>query len=91
MAVLVNSGESYPGDRLQKALQELVVLMEQNKSFDTAAKALPAILGFAGENGIDPDWTIRNVAGTNLSWVLIYLDGLEANLKMIKASTGSIL
>jgi hypothetical protein len=91
MAVLVNSGESYPGDRLQKALQELVALMEQNKSYVAAAKALPSILGFAGENGIDPDWTIRNVAGTNLSWVLIYLDGLEANLKMIKASTPLVL
>jgi hypothetical protein len=91
MAVLVNSGESYPGDRLQKALQELVALMEQSKGYQATAKALPSILGFAAENGTDPDWTIRNVAGTNLSWVLIYLDGLEANLKMIKASTGSVL
>jgi hypothetical protein len=87
MAVLANSGESYPGDRLQKALQELISLMEQSKGYQAAAKALPSILGFAAANGTEPDWTIRNVAGTNLSWVLIYLDGLEANLKMIKAST----
>jgi hypothetical protein len=89
MAVLKNSGESYPGDRLQKALQELVALMEQSKGYQAAAKALPSILGFAAGNGTYPDWTIRNVAGTNLSWVLIYLDGLEANLKMVKASTPS--
>jgi hypothetical protein len=86
MAVLANSGESYPGDRLQKALQELVALMEQSKGYQATARALPSILGFAAENGTDPDWTIRNVAGTNLAWVLIYLDGLEANLKMIKTA-----
>jgi hypothetical protein len=91
MSVLVNSGESYPGDRLQKALQELVALMEQSKGYQATGKALPAILRFAAENGTDPDWTIRNVAGTNLSWVLIYLDGLEANLKMIKVSAKSVL
>jgi hypothetical protein len=91
MAVLANSGESYPGDRLQQALKELMALMEQSKGYQATVKALPSILGFAAENGTDPDWTIRNVAGTNLAWVLIYLDGLEANLKMIKASTGSLL
>jgi hypothetical protein len=90
MAVLVKSGESYPGDRLQKALQELVTLMEQSKGYQATAKALPSILGFAAANGTYPDWTIRNVAGTSLSWVLIYLDGLKANLKMIKISTVSL-
>jgi len=91
MVILAGNGESYPGDKLQAALKELVGQMEQSKRYEATAKALPSILGFAGENGIDPDWTIRNVAGTNLSWVLIYLDGLEANLKMIKASAVSVL
>jgi hypothetical protein len=87
MVILAGNGESYPGDKLQAALQELVGKMEQSKGYEATAKALPSILGFAGENGIDPDWTHRNVAATNLSWILIYLDGLEANLKMIQAST----
>ncbi|MGA1977348.1 MAG: hypothetical protein ABSG89_05760 [Bacteroidales bacterium] len=86
MQILTSDGESYPGDRLQQALKELVTLMQQTKDWDATARALPSILGFAGENSADPDWTIRNVAQTNLSWVLIYLDGLEASLKMIKAS-----
>jgi hypothetical protein len=91
MVILAGSGESDPGDKLQAALKELLAQMEQSKGYEAAAKALPSILGFASKNGTDPDWTIRNVSTTNLSWILIYLDGLEADLKMIKASTGSLL
>jgi hypothetical protein len=91
MAVLAESGESEPGDRLQNTLKELFALMEQSKGYEATAKALPAILGLAEEIGMEPDWTIRHVSGTNLSWVLIYLDGLETNLKMIKASTPLVL
>jgi hypothetical protein len=90
MVIMSGDGESYPGDKLEKALKELITQMEQSKGYEATAKALPSILGFAGENGIDPDWTIRRVAVTNLSWILIYLDGLETNLKMIKASTGTL-
>jgi hypothetical protein len=86
MVVLANSGESYPGDRLQAALKELYELIEKGKGYEHAANGLPAILGLAEKPGMKPDWTIRHVAGNNLAWVLIYLDGLEANLKMIKAS-----
>jgi len=35
---------------------------------------------------MEPNWTIRRVSATQLTWVLIYLDGLETNLKLIKAS-----
>jgi hypothetical protein len=90
MAVLADSGEQYPGDRLQNALKELVTLMGQSKGYEATAKAMPAILGLAEEIGKEPDWTIRYVSGTNLSWVLIYLDGLETNLSMIKASANTI-
>jgi hypothetical protein len=83
-AVLSDSGESYPGDRLQNALRELIALMEQSKGSEATAKALPAILGLADEIGKEPDRTIRYVSENNLSWVLIYLDGLETNLLMIK-------
>lgn len=86
MAALWKSGESNPGDRLQSAFKELIAFLEQNKSYEAEAKLLPAILGQTKETGMEPDWTIRRVSGTNLSWVLIYLDGLETNLKMIKAT-----
>ena len=86
MAALAESGESEPGDRLQNAFKELLAIMEQNKSYESIYRALPAILGQAQETGMEPDWTIRRVSGTNLSWVLIYLDGVETNLKLMKLS-----
>jgi len=86
MAALWKSGESEPGDRLQNAFKELLAFVDQNKSYEAIAKILPAILEQSGENSMEPDWTIRRVSGTNIAWVLIYLDGLETNLKIIKAS-----
>jgi len=85
--VLSDNGEIPAGVRLEKALSELVALMKQTKGYEETASALPAIIGLRQEKDEDPAWTF---SGTNiiipLSWVLIYLDGLEANLLMIKAS-----
>jgi len=86
MTALWKSGESEPGDRLQNAFKELLAFMEQNKSYEATAKVMPVILGQAEEIGMEPDWTIRRVSAIQLSWVLIYLDGLETNLKMIRAT-----
>jgi len=86
MTALWKSGESEPGDRLQNAFKELLAFMEQNKSYEVTAKVMPVILGQAEEIGMEPDWTIRRVSAIQLSWVLIYLDGLETNLKMIRAT-----
>lgn len=85
-AALVNSGESIPGARLKKALNELVALIEQKNGSEATAKALPVLLGLGKENEMDPDWNYRYIQGINLSWVLIYLDGLETNLKLIKST-----
>ncbi len=86
-AVLSDNGEIPAGVRLEKALAELVDLMKQTRGYEETAKALPAIVNLGTEKEEDPAMTF---SGTNiiipLSWVLIYLDGLEANLQMIKAS-----
>lgn len=85
--VLSDNGEIPAGIRLEKALSELVALMKQTKGYEETASALPAIIGLRQEKNEDPAWTF---SGTNiiipLSWALIYLDGLEANLQMIKVS-----
>jgi hypothetical protein len=85
--ILTNSGEIPAGIKLGKALSELVSLMEQTKGYEETAKALPSILGIGAANGDDPlrSFSFRNII-IPLSWVLIYFDGLETNLKMIKAS-----
>ena len=86
MQALWLSGELHPGDRLESAFKDLLSTVNQDKRYETISKALPVILGQTEETGMAPDWSIRRVAGTNLAWVLIYLDGLETNLLMLKAS-----
>jgi len=90
-AVLADNGEMPAGIRLEKALKELVALMKQTKGYQETAKALPVIVGLGEENEEDPAWafSFRNII-INLSWALIYLDGLEANLCMIKASAHAV-
>jgi hypothetical protein len=86
-AVLSDNGGMPAGIRLEKALNELLVLMKQTRGYEETARALPAIIGLGEEKGEDQVWEFssRNII-INLSWVLTYLDGLEANLLMIKAS-----
>lgn len=86
MAALWKSGESDPGDRLQNACKELLAFMEQDKRYEATAKALPSILGQTDESGMKPDWSNNRVSATALTWVMIYLDGLETNLKIIRAT-----
>jgi hypothetical protein len=90
--VLTDSGDMPAGKKLQKSINELIALMKQTKGYEETAKALPAILGLGDDNGEDPvmAFSYRNI-NINLSWALIYLDGLEANLNMIKLSTTAII
>ena len=86
-SVLADNGEMPAGIKLEKALTDLITLMKQTKGYEKAAKVLPAIIGLEEEKVNDPPmaFTYRNIL-INLSWALIYLDGLETNLYMIKAS-----
>jgi hypothetical protein len=87
-AALYENGEYPPGSKLDKAINELIALMEHTKGYEATAKALPAILGMEKVKGEDSSGTFlsyRNIM-INLSWVLIALDGIETNLLMIRAS-----
>ena len=86
-SIQADNGEIVPGMKLDKAITELIYLMKQTKGFEDAAKALPSILDLDEEKGKDDtvNFYNRNIF-VPLSWALTYLDGLEANLLMIKAS-----
>ena len=86
-SILADNGEMTPGMKLDKAITELIDLMKQTKGFEEVARALPSILDLDEEKGKDDalNFYSRNIF-VPLSWALIYLDGLEANLYMIKAS-----
>ena len=90
-SILADNGEIVPGMKLDKAITELIYLMKQTKGFVDAGNALPAILDLDEEKGKDNAMNFynRNIF-VPLSWALIYLDGLEANLSMIKASEPAI-
>jgi hypothetical protein len=90
-SILADNGEMTPGVKLDKAITELIDLMKQTKGFEDAAKALPSILDLDEEKGKDDtvNFYNRNIF-VPLSWALIYLDGLEANLLMIKASVADV-
>lgn len=86
-SVLIANGETIPGMKLDQAITELIDLMKQTKGFEDAAKALPTILNLDEERG--RDGALYFYSGNifiPLSWALIYLDGLETNLHMIKVA-----
>lgn len=85
-SILEGNGEKPAGVKLEKALNELVSLMKQTKGYEETAKALPAIVGLGEVIEEDPSgaFAFRNII-INLTWALTYLDGLEANLLLIKA------
>jgi hypothetical protein len=90
-SVLADNGESIPGMKLDKAITELIDLMKQTKGLEDAAKALPVVLNLDEQKG--RDGTLNFYSGNilvPLSWVLIYLDGLETDLHMIKVSASVV-
>jgi hypothetical protein len=78
---LGDTGEPYAA-RLQSGLKELISLMTVTPGYEILAKNAPTIFNF---NVNDPEWS-KQVFNDFLAWVLIYLDGLEANLLTIKAT-----
>jgi hypothetical protein len=84
---ILNPNGPFPGEELKTALKDLILEFGKSPGYESLAKAAPLILdysedGYGGEPGTQNDFTLNP-----LSWALIYLDGLEANLNMIKAST----
>jgi len=79
---LIESGEKPYGSGLQKQLKELLSLMEQTHGYENFSKT--AIYNQSTPGLDDPEWPETVFADANLAWVLIYLDGLETNLKLIR-------
>ncbi|MGD0583396.1 MAG: hypothetical protein ABR974_10675 [Bacteroidales bacterium] len=89
--LLADSKGAPAGLKLEKAIADLISLMEQTQGYKETAKALPSILGMGAANGDDEAWSFsfRNII-IPLAWSLTYLDGVETNLKMIKVSGPSV-
>jgi hypothetical protein len=85
--ILTDNGVMPAGHKLYNAIGELILLMQQTRGYEEAARILPPILGLTEESENDPAraFSARNII-IPLSWSLTYLDGLKANLLMIKAA-----
>jgi hypothetical protein len=79
------TGNARVGEKLDNSLKALVKEIENTPGCEALGKALPAMLDLEIKDGKEPSLNYSNITNT-LAWSLIYLDGLETNLKMIKAT-----
>jgi hypothetical protein len=78
---LLKSNEQYAGQRLDSGLRNLILEFEKYPELENLVISAPLIFDYKEHNDrIDP--SIFELGP--LAWNLIYLDGLEANLTMIK-------
>jgi hypothetical protein len=83
--VLTGAGEPL-AEKLENGLKELISLMAETPGYEVLAKSAPAIFDYHNESASgESEWS-KQVFNDFLGWVLIYLDGLEANLLAIKIS-----
>lgn len=80
------AGESPVGIKLETALKNLIREMENTKGYEQLAKSAPVIFHVKNLGEVNSDFTYRNFIDINLAWSLIYLDGLKANLSLIKVA-----
>jgi hypothetical protein len=71
--------------KLEDDLWSLVNEMHDSPGFEGLAKIAPGLFDLKSKEGNGLSGVAVNVTENNIPWVLIYLDGLETNLKMIKA------
>lgn len=86
---LSNAHESFPGEKLETQLKGLIHEFEISPGYEDLARFAPLIFNYTGDSVRDP-WVNQILIYSPLAWSLIYLDGLETNLKMIKLSASVV-
>jgi hypothetical protein len=74
------------GIKLHGEIEELIKLMTATPGYEALAHNAGEILDYKISPSENDDW-YHQVFNDFLAWVLIYLDGLESNLSIIKASS----
>ena len=84
---LVTGGEDKSRDvRLQSGLNNLILTLRSTPGYEELAAAAPVIFEFAELPGRSDEWTRQMFMSNTRVWSLIYLDGLETNLKLLRAN-----
>jgi hypothetical protein len=79
------NGEAVAGSDLESGLRSLVKEMENSSDYKELASLAPVIFDLELPDGNEPALVVRNLTENNLAWSLIFLEGLETNLEMLKA------
>lgn len=80
----------YHGLELRNALKDLILELRKSPGYENLARVAPVILDYSEDNFAADPRTQYDFSLSPLAWSLIYLDGLEANLNVIKASSNSL-
>lgn len=84
---LVTEGKNISRDvRLQSGLHSLIRKLGSTPGYEELARAAPVIFEFAELPGASDEWTRQMFQSNTRAWSLIYLDGLETNLKLLRTS-----
>jgi hypothetical protein len=81
----LRSSEQNPGQKLETGLKNLLTRFETTPGYEDLAKSAPVIFDYMNP---DIEFHPGPFESIPLSWSLIYLDGLETNLYLIKTSAG---
>ena len=84
-ALLTGGKDSSPDLRLQEGLKSFLGDLGERPGYKSLATALYPVFGFSGRDGESDDWTKAMFFATPGVWSLTWLDGLETNLKLLKA------
>jgi hypothetical protein len=83
---IYNPHGPYHGLELRTALKDLMLEFRKSPGYESLAKVAPVIFDYSEDNFVADPRTQYDFSLSPLAWALIYLDGLEANLYVIKAS-----
>ena len=72
--------------RLESGLRKLIGELDSEPGYAALAHAAPEIFSISRSSAHPGEWSKTVLENGNGTWTLIYLNGLEVNLKMIKAS-----
>jgi hypothetical protein len=87
---IYNPDGPFHGQELRTALKNLILELRKSPGYESLAKAAPIIFDYSEDNFVEDPRTQYDFSLSPLAWALIYLDGLEANLYVLKASSHSL-
>jgi hypothetical protein len=83
---LDESSDLTGGERLKDALTDLLETLDTTPGYESLSKSLPAILDLGEQNEYGRLFIEPMFKENYMSWTLIWLDAMETNLGMIKAT-----